>query len=421
MYRRRKRKTPFAAYAALAFNILICVAPFVAAKALLTAYGDVHLRTAATEESVDATRAAIDARFERMARRAGGQNRETWAGFVREELENGDMTAVRGLLLAAPQMLSSEEAQSLEARIGVADGGGPDVAINAALSYLPEDLQTTYDRKSAPLSAQFEETAPSGDEGDGAAVEDGFVFAPDSMDAGPSQFSVLGDLRDLSLQAARWTRNGRIDEFAFVLSGVGLILADDDARNGASIALSAKRAESLDPEFVEYLERKLYLAAPPPRLKRQLGSKLQHEFGYVTDGPGILEEVFQTSADRESLEQVLGDLRLIHDISRETSPMSAVTILSLVKNSSDLRRARLVSQAGGDKAVALAANEPGRLLNSAKTVIEWTPGLMIQAATLCACLLLLVIVAGRVMRDSIRRSSPQRRSAVYQLEEMAPT
>ncbi len=418
MYRRTKRRAPFAAYAALAFNVLICISPFVASKALLTAYGDGRMQRAASEDSVDATRAAIDGRFARLARRTGGQNRETWADFVRAELEANDLTAVRGLLMAAPQMLSPEEAQSLEARIAVADGGGQQVAINAALSYLPEDLQAEYERKSAPLIAQFAAAEASETEAAPEAAEEGFVFAPGSPDTGPSQFSVLGDLRDLSLQAARWTRNGRIDEFAFALSGVGLILADDAARNGASIALSANRAQSLDPEFVEYLERKLYYAAPPQRLKRQLGSKLQHEFGYVTDGPGILEEVFHTSADPEALELLLGDLRLINDIALATSPTSAVTILSLVRNSSDLRRARLVSQAGGDKAVALAVNEPQRLLDSARTVIEWTPGLIFQAAVLSICLLLLVIMAGKVLHESIRRSSPQRRSAVYQLEEM---
>ncbi len=417
MYRRPKRRAPFAAYAALAFNVLICISPFVAARTLLTAYGDEHLQANASEESVAATRAAIDSRFERMARRAGGQNRDVWAQFVGAELEAGDMTAVRGLLLAAPQMLSAEEAQSLEARIAVADGGGPSVAVNAALSYLPDDLQTAYNRKSAPLIAQFEEAELPADE-EASATDEGFVFAPDVAMSGESRFSVLGDLRDLSLQAARWTRNGRIDEFAFVLSGVGLILADDAARDGASIALSANRAQSLDPEFVEYLQRKLYLAAPPQRLKRMLGAQLQHEFGYVTDGPGILEDVFRSSADPEALEVLFSDLRLIHDISRETSPMSAVTILSLVQNSSDLRRARLVSRAGGDKAVALAVNEPSRLLDSARTVIEWTPALMAQAAVLALCMLLLVLTAGNVLFKSIRRASPQRRSAVYQLEEM---
>ncbi len=416
MYRRRKRRHPFAAYAALAFNLLICVTPFIAARALFTAYGEEHLRTSATTESVDATKAAIDARFERLARRNGGQDRDTWARFVGEELDAGDMTAVRGLLLAAPQMLAPDEAESLQARIGVADGGGEQVAIDAALAYLPGDLQAEYTRKTAPLTAQFDADEAEGEAA--AAGDDSYEVAASNMPVSASQFSVLGDLRDLSLQAARWTRNGEIDEFAFTLSGVGLILADDEARNGASIALSARRAESLDAEFVEYLERKLYLAAPPQRLKRQLSAKLQHEFGYVTDGPGILEDVFRSSADAEALELLLSDLRLINDIAQATSPMSAVTILSLVRNSSDLRRAKLVSQAGGDKAVALAQNDPGRMLNSARTVIEWTPGLMMQTAGLVACGLLLIIMSFNVMLQSIRRSMPQRRSAVYQLEEM---
>lgn len=413
MHRRRKRRHPFAAYAALAFNILICLAPLVAARAMLTAYGDTHKEANASEDSVEATRLAIDSRFERLARRSGGRDRDTFAEFVRAELADSDLTAVRGLLLAAPQMLAPEDAEALRARVDVADGGGPQVAISAALSYLPEDLQSEYARKTAPLTAQFEGVGDSED-----TDTSGVLLASEINRPVRSQFSVLGDLRDLSLQAARWTRNGEIDEFAFTLSGVGLILADDAARNGASIALSARRAESLDPDFVEYMEDKLFLAAPPQRLKRQLGAKLQAEFGYVTDGPAILNEVFQASADQESLELLLGDLRLINDIALATSPTSAVTILSLVRNSSDLRRARLVSQAGGDKSVALAQNDPARLLNAAKTVVEWSPALMVQAGLLALFGLLLVVVCLNVLFESIRRSTPRRRSAVYQLEEM---
>ena len=75
-----------------------------------------------------------------------------------------------------------EEAQSLEARIAVADGGGQQVAINAALSYLPEDLQAEYERKSAPLIAQFAEAEAAESEAAPDTAEEGFVFAPGSAE-----------------------------------------------------------------------------------------------------------------------------------------------------------------------------------------------------------------------------------------------
>ena len=118
----------------------------------------------------------------------------------------------------------------------------------------------------------------------------------------PPGSSILGDLRDLSLQAADWARQDRIDEFAFTLAGVGLILADPEAREGASIALSARRSQTLDPEFELYLERKLFDAVPPEELKKVLEGEFQSDYGYGTTGPAVVESVFKSSVDRVALE-----------------------------------------------------------------------------------------------------------------------
>ena len=63
MNRRRKRRLPFAAYAALAFNAAICLTPFIAARAISTAYGDKRPAFEATPEAITATRQAMDARY----------------------------------------------------------------------------------------------------------------------------------------------------------------------------------------------------------------------------------------------------------------------------------------------------------------------------------------------------------------------
>ena len=102
MNRRRKRRLPFAAYAALIFNAAICLAPFIGARAVSTAYGDRKPQFEATNEALTATSQAIDERLKKLTAGIEGAPREVWAGFIRNELEVGDMTTVDGFMLAAP-------------------------------------------------------------------------------------------------------------------------------------------------------------------------------------------------------------------------------------------------------------------------------------------------------------------------------
>ncbi|HVY88759.1 MAG TPA: hypothetical protein VG942_07820, partial [Hyphomonadaceae bacterium] len=290
MNRRRKRRLPFAAYAALAFNAAICLTPFVAARAVSTAYGDKRPAYEPTAEAINATRQAMDERFAKLAANGEGAPREVWSNLVRENLEKGEMTAVNGLMLAAPAMIGGKDGAALKARIDVSDKTGDQAVIGAALAYLPEDVQDDYERRTQSVLAMFSNVAPAASLPGKAAAAPGKTAAkaPVQTAAAPVtetadlaseadaddhvQLNVLGDLRDLSLQASRWAHKDRIDEFAFILTGVGLILADGDpeAREGASIALSARRSQKLDPEFELYLEHRLYAAASPEKLKRLL-------------------------------------------------------------------------------------------------------------------------------------------------------
>ncbi|HEX5008333.1 MAG TPA: hypothetical protein VFV70_14560 [Hyphomonadaceae bacterium] len=411
MNRRRKRRLPFAAYAALAFNAAICLTPFIAARAISTAYGDKKPAFEATPEAITATRQAMDVRFTKLSTVGDGQPREVWAGLVREELEANNMTSARGLLLSAPAMLDGADGAALKARVAVADDSGEDAVIAAAVAYLPEDLQDEYERRSASPLAMFSNSASS------AAAQQEPLAANDE-DA-PARFQILGDMRDLSLQAAGWARRDRIDEFAFTLAGVGLILADEEAREGASIALSARRSQSLNPEFQAFLERKLFDAVPPAELKKVLEAEFQSDYGYGTTGPAVVESVFKSSVDRVALESVLADLRILREIANDTSAQAAVAIISKVKDGSDLRRAQLVARAGGDRAVTLARYDGDHLLDTARTTITWTNALRLQVAGVLTCLVLLGFLALSVFVKSFTRARPKKFSAVYLGEEPA--
>jgi hypothetical protein len=422
MNRRRKRRLPFAAYAALAFNAAICLTPFVAARAISTAYGDKRPAFEPTSEALTATRQAMDNRLARLSANAEDPPRDVWSGFVREQLEANNMSAVNGLLQAAPAMLDGDDGAALRARVVVADETGEGAVLAAALAYLPEDLQDEYERRSASPLALFSNSAPASAVASVAAAQPADAIPSASLtveEDGPARFSILGDLRDLSLTAARWARQDRIDEFAFTLAGVGLILADPEAREGASIVLSAKRGQQLDPDFELYLERKLYDAVPPEQLKQVLEGEFQNDYGYGTTGPAVVESVFKSSVDRAALEGVLADLRILRDIAHDTSAQSAVVIISKVKDGSDLRRARLVAQAGGDRAVALARYDGDHLLDTARTVIPWNNALRLQVAGLLACFALLGFIALSVFVKSFTRGRPKKFSAVYLGQEPA--
>lgn len=439
MKRRRKSRLPFAVFPALIFNSALCITPFIGAHAISTAFGDNRPQYEGTSEALAATRKAIETRFQRLTTASEGESRDIWADFVRTELEAGDMTTARAFLLAAPAMLDGSDGDSLKARLAVADGSGDQALIEAAVAYLPEDVQVAYERQSASVVSLFDNAAPP-TAIDGAQPAANVTTSSVTTAAAPSsvpveaprddiandgaddraEYRVLGDLRDLSLQAARWSRDDLIDEFAFTLAGVGLTLADPEAREGASVLMSARRGKRLEPSFELYIERKLYEAAPPQRLKRLLAGEFQSEFGYGSTGPAVVESAFKSSVDRLALENVLGDLRVIRDIARDTSPSSAVAILSQVKDGADLHRARLVAQAGGDMAVALARYDGEHLLDAARTAINWSNALRMQLAGLAACLAILLLISFNVLWRSFKRTTPVRRSAVYALDEVTP-
>jgi hypothetical protein len=416
MNRRLKRGTPFAAYAALIFNAALCVAPFIGARAVSIAYGDDRPQYEASPAALAATLQAMDARFTHLATAGDGSPREVWAQYVREELEAGDAAGVRGFLLAAPAMLKGADGESLKARLAVADGGGEQTLVDAALTYLPEDVQEAYEKHNAPpIASVFQNAAPAPP----AAAKPGDATPDDDLAQGDATrtFRVLGDMRDLARTAANWVHEAKIDEFAFTLAGVGLTVADAESREGASLALSARRAQRLDPKFEAYLQRKLYAAASPARIKHALSGEFQGEFGYVANTP-VLERVFRTSVDSAALASLESDLKVIRDISHETSPLSTVALLSQVKDGGDLRRALLVARAGHDRAVALARYDGENFLDTARIVVRWSNDLRLRLLGLIACMLLLGAISLNVAWRSFRRNVSRRRSAVYALDEV---
>jgi hypothetical protein len=135
------------------------------------------------------------------------------------------------------------------------------------------------------------------------------------------------------------------------------------------------------------------------------------ELGMGSNGPAVAQ-AFRDAADAGALRSFAADMHVISDIAQETSAQSAVTLLARVRDGADLRRARLVAQAGGDLAVALAGLDEGDFLDVARTNVNWGQSLYLQLASLLACAALLVLLAGNVFLRSFGRGEKQH-SAVY--------
>ena len=100
MNRRRKRRIPFAAYAALIFNGALCATPFMAAHLISQAYGDKRPVYQATPEAITATRQAMDERFQTIALKEDAAPRDVWSDLVRKALEEREMPRVRASLIS---------------------------------------------------------------------------------------------------------------------------------------------------------------------------------------------------------------------------------------------------------------------------------------------------------------------------------
>ena len=129
----------------------------------------------------------------------------------------------------------------------------------------------------------------------------------------------------------------------------------------------------------------------------------QARVGELARGPGIVllcgryEGLDERVLDAHGLAEIsLGDFVL------SGGEAAAITLIEHVKDSSDLRRARLLAEAGGDRSVALVKQDGPGALRIADTGIKWTQQLMLQVMGLTASGLALLYVMIATFRRNVR-------------------
>ena len=127
------------------FNSLLILMPVIAAQILGAAFSGATFSDAPTVEAIDQTRHNMDESFAAMAPRNAGDKYKFWHDIVSRELTARDVTAARGFLLTAPQMLSREEVKELMAAADAEVTGTEDERIAlVALRKLPVEVSQRF-------------------------------------------------------------------------------------------------------------------------------------------------------------------------------------------------------------------------------------------------------------------------------------
>lgn len=381
--RRRRGKASRIALSALTglvFNISLIALPFMGAALWQTVSSGNLIDYAPSPATRGATQRALKAEAARFVR-AGEDRRMTWNNLIARELGEGDIAAARGFALSAPAILRGGDAAQIQ-RLVPANGTDRDY-LNATIPL----IEPSYARQ------RFRSVIGSGEN---------------------TSFDVLGDAQETAAIAHRWRNGEAVDYVLFALGGATLAASDappDDVRLGASVVKIAKNGARLSPEYIARLDADVAAALPPERLRTELDSIFQNRDAIVDEGAAAAL-AFVRARQPEAWSRLSDDLRQIGAMARATSPSGAAQLLTHARTSRDLERLRLLADATGERAVAVAKRTPDRLiLKSARGEIRWTDSLIADIGwTLLAALGLVLTTHAAVfgaLRQAWDRGAPE--------------
>ena len=384
------------------FNSLLILLPVIGANTVRKAYQSAGVAESTSIDAIRQTSGRLDREFRELAPREENRKLPFWQDKVQGALEEKDKDALRGYLSAAPAMLGNELGKQVRARAEAETrGSAEERSIRAALQQLPEPMARSIEQElglpQSPQSLTVPDTAapdapgtPDPDRGE--VLEAGGRTEPDW------RFKLLGSYGDLATLSLRWINGDRSDAIVFKLTGIGQVqqglsdgLSDANIR-AVSIIKSASRSRRLTPAFTDYLDSLTSDAVPYDRLAPALTDAL--------DGPNTTEvrglrvqRAFEQSIDPAGLARLEAELEHIDRLATLTSPTAALTLLSAVQDATDLRRARMLAEAGGMQAVALVKERGTEGLRVADAGVSWNASMVLEIMSLTAAGMLLFWVA----------------------------
>ncbi len=415
------------------FNTLLILMPLLAAHIVTSAFDTEGLGDAPALEALNQTRTNIDDAFVALVPH-NQEPRNYWADQIKRELDDKDLTAAQGYLLAATQMLGRDDVKAVKAAASSQLSGNDDERLlQAALLFLRDDVRGLYEQTLQPVRIDIE-AAEEAAELDRLAREDRGIIgintplagdtlvrddqsgdeadaespAADDLQTTPETFALLGDLEDLATHSREWLEEERGSLLVLRLEGISKsgALQDEETEKitvqAASIIKSALRARRLNDNFVRLLDQRAAQALP----EKQLRSALEEALAGLV--PMSVREIrvqkaFADSIDPEGLARLHDDLAEIYRISELTSPTGAISLLQYVKNTEDLHKARLLAEAGGKRVVALSKRDKARPLKLADSGFKITMMIALQCIALAGIVMTLLWVLISALRHSFKR------------------
>ncbi len=403
-WRDRETKRPSSWRQSLLFNSLLLLLPIMAARVIAGAYtSDIATDPMGLQARTE-TRLQIEQTFQQI-RGEAGLERGHWARRVEETLRERDFSAARGYLLAAPLMLNRQDSQAVLAAAKAEQFGTKDQRLaRAALLFLPDTVRADYQRATAPpkIAPRPDSTAPAetppetpdpgpdpGETGTEPAPEETESPAATNPFSGQKSFFLLGDSTDLVRQSQRWLAGDQIDSLQLRLRALGLMQlreTSDDSKafvNAASVLHAAQRAGRLNDRFERYISTRIEDALPEANLRDSLATAFEPVLTTSQRAEHIMT-AFSAAIEPEALDRLTRDMLIIARLAELTSSSGALTLLEQASSPEDMRRALLVTEAGGERSVALARELGPDVLRLAQIGVKWTRLLVLQVMALMA-------------------------------------
>ena len=401
-WRQREVQRPSTWRQSLLFNSLILLLPIFAARIIIAAYTSDIATDPLSLEARTETRQEIESEFQDLVV-SNGNERAAWAARIEQTLDERAFSAARGYLLAAPLMLDRQDAAAVLAAADAESSGSRDQRLaRAALLFLPEELRASYQRSTAPPEPPaLEEDETTSEKTDEASEEELIAETPratgstvrlkpiDEPFAASQSFFLLGDAEDLTRRTQRWLNGEPVDSLQLRLRALGLINQNQSTPQAqavfetASIMLAALRAGRLNDRFVGYLGSRVEDALPEETLREALATAFEPVMTTEARSVEVLA-TYQASLQAEAKARLSRDMMIIARIAELTSSTGAITLVEQATTPEDMRRALLLSEAGGHRSVALARELGPDVLGLAQIGVKWNRWMVFQVMGLMA-------------------------------------
>ncbi len=401
----------------LLFNSLLLLLPIFAAQIVWSAYTTNAITDPTSIEARTETESEIQTAFDAL-KVENGDERDAWAARIDETLKNREFSAAHGYLLAAPHMLSVRDSNAIDAAATAERSGSEDQRLaRAALLFLPNDVRANYERVIAPPRPDIEsgiaieeddpgETGPAEvEESDGKLEGAGNPDEAVELVASAGEantaldtkraFSILGDGADLSRRSQLWLAGEDVDDLQLRLRALGLIVASSDSNDrdafvsAVSVLRGAQRANRLNERFERYIRTRVDDALPTVALRANLAEAIEPVLP-TSQRAELVVNAYKTTINAEAMNRLTRDMTSISRLAELTSSTGAIRLVEQVSSPEDMRRILLITEAGGDRAVALSRELGPDVLELAQIGVKWSTGLVLQCMALMSLAMALI-------------------------------